>query len=954
MSAWQILLLASAYFALLFFVANYGDQRARSGRSLISANVYALSIAVYCTSWTYFGSVGSATTGGLGFLAVYLGPTLTFLFAGVPIKMLRISKAQRLTSIADFIAARYGKSQFLAGLVTIIAVIGIVPYIALQLKAVSSGIGMMFPHPVQAGASTQHWWSDTTLFAALGLAAFAVWFGARHLDTTERHEGMVLAIAFESVAKLVAFLAVGSFVVWGMFDGFSDLFSRVQQDPAIEQLLRLESLPSSGWASTLLLSGLAILLLPRQFQVMVVENVDEHHIRRALWLFPLYMLLINVFVLPIALGGMLSPELRGRNADTFVVSLPLLQGQPVLAALAYIGGLSAATGMVIVETVALSTMVCNDLVMPILLRLRGLALQMREDLSSLLLTIRRATILVVLLLGYLYFRAAGEAYALVSIGMISFAAVAQFAPVVLGALYWKQGTRWGAAAGLMGGFGVWLYSLLLPSFAQSGWIGDAFVRTGAFGLTWLRPQALFGLENMGSIAHSVFWSLTFNTTLFVFVSLFTRRNVVEITQASAYVDVFRQAESAPQRTPWRGQASKTEIVRLLRRFLGEARVLTQLDQHAHERGLRDRGQLVADAEFVRFAETLLAGALGAASARAIVSSVVREEEINTEEVLDILDEARRIRAYSEALEAKSQQLELATRELRQANERLLELDRMKDDFVSTVTHELRTPLTSIRLFSEILESDLDMEAEERKRFLHIIVSESERLARLINQILDLAKLEAGRAEWTNADVDLVPLVRDTAETMSQLFREREASLTLDLPDHPTIVLGDRDRLTQVLVNLLSNAVKFVPRSVGRVCVVLRSNPQSLPPSLRLEVRDNGPGIRPEDREVIFEKFRQGGNTLTDKPKGTGLGLPIARQIVEHLGGALWAEAHAAQPAAAAQSQAEAALPGAVFVMTLPLAQPKQATQDRAEAQPDAQSVALTEPAPTNSQSTLAS
>ena len=420
LSTGTVLAAAVAYLALLFLVAWWGDRRARAGRSVIAnAWVYALSMAVYCTAWTYFGSVGRAASGGVWFLPIYLGPTLAMLLAWTVLrKMIRIARAQRITSIADFVASRYGKSPLLAGLVTVITVVGIVPYIALQLKAVASGYAVLTTPPAGAAAAGGAGWFDGTFVVALALAGFTVVFGTRHLDGTERHEGMVAAIAVESVVKLLAFVAVGVFVTWGLFAGPADLFARAAAVPALKDLLSLSQaghpFAYEQWFALTLLSMLSLLLLPRQFQVMVVENVDERHLKRAAWVFPAYLLAINVFVLPIALGGLLYFAGSVVNPDTFVLSLPLAAGQPLLALAAFVGGLSAATGMVIVEAIAVSTMVCNDLVMPLLLRHTGLA--RRSDLTGLLLGIRRAAIVVILLLGYLYFRLAGEAYALVSIG----------------------------------------------------------------------------------------------------------------------------------------------------------------------------------------------------------------------------------------------------------------------------------------------------------------------------------------------------------------------------------------------------------------------------------------------------------------------------------------------------------------------------------------------------------
>ncbi|MGB8251483.1 MAG: sensor histidine kinase [Azonexus sp.] len=901
LSAGFILLLSAAYLGLLFAVARFGDARADAGRSIISANVYALSLAVYCTSWTFYGSVGRATTGGLSFLTIYIGPTLMLLFVGVIIKMIRISKAQRITSIADFIASRYGKSQLLAGLVTVIAVVGVVPYIALQLKAVSASLEVLLDH---SGANFMPSMFDSTFVIAVLLAIFTILFGTRHLDATERHEGMVAAIAFESVVKLLAFLAVGLFVTYGMFGGFSELFQRAAAAPGLDRLLQLDSSRSGTWTALIMLSGLAIIFLPRQFQIIVVENVDESHVRRAVWLFPLYLVMINIFVLPLALGGLLHFQGQDFNPDTFVLTLPLSRGAEALALLVFIGGLSAATGMVIVETIALSTMVCNDLVMPWLLRLRRFGVGERRDLSGILLGIRRAAIVLILLLGYIYFRAAGEAYALVGIGLISFAAVAQFAPAMFGGMYWKQGTHAGAVAGLLGGFAVWLYTLLLPSFAKSGWIDPGFVEQGLWGIGALKAQSLFGLSGLDEISHSLWWSLFANIGLYVLVSLNSRPDALEAGQAERFVDVFRHGESGSDARLWRGTASVDELVGLLERFLGPPRARQQLATFAAAHGVADWKALPADAEFVRFAEAQLSGAIGSASARVMVASVVREENLGLDEVLDILDEATEVRAYSRELEIKSRELEAATAELREANERLRELDRMKDDFISTVTHELRTPLTSIRAFSEMLHEDPELDLADRTRFLGIIVNEAERLTRLINQILDMAKLESGRAEWTAADVDLGEVAREAMASLGQLFRDKGVALESEIPAYGPVVLADRDRMTQVMINLLSNAVKFVPGTTGQVKVRVTADEREV----RVEVQDNGAGLNAEESLVIFEKFRQGGNAMTDKPQGTGLGLPISRQIVEYFGGNLWVES---RPGA-----------GAKFIFTVPLPAPE--------------------------------
>src|SRR5918999_1257981 len=578
LNAWIIVVVSLLYLGLLFAIAHYGDKRADEGRSLIaSPYVYALSLAVYCTSWTFYGSVGRAASAGVEFLPIYIGPTLTFLLGWLLIrKIIRISKANKITSIADFIASRYGKSSFLGGLVAIIAVVGVLPYISLQLKAISQSFTVLVHYPdivMPPPSEAIPLPADTAFYVALIMAAFAILFGARHIDASERHEGMVAAIAFESVVKLAAFLAVGLFVTFGMYGGFGDLFARGALQPALAKLFTIDGLPGyTSWIALTVLAMAAIIVLPRQFQVLVVENVDERHIKKAIWLFPLYLLLINIFVLPIAFGGLLAFPGGGVDGDTFVLTVPMAERQPLLALFAFLGGLSAATGMIIVETVALSTMVCNDLVMPLLLRVGRLHLSARQDLTGTLLAIRRGTIVIVVLLGYAFVRLIGESYALVTIGLVSFVAAIQFAPAIIGGILWKGATRLGALAGLSGGFLMWLYTLLLPSFARSGWLSEGFVDHGPFGLAALKPYALFGLEALDTIPHALIWTLFVNVGLYVAVSLFTSQSVVERSQAVHFVDIFRRP--AEGQRVWRGQATIGDLRRLLHRFMGETRTDT--------------------------------------------------------------------------------------------------------------------------------------------------------------------------------------------------------------------------------------------------------------------------------------------------------------------------------------------------------------------------------------------
>ena len=899
---WFILLIAFCYLSVLFAIAYFGDKRAAVGRSIISnPYIYTLSIAVYCTAWTFYGSVGRAAQTGVGFLPIYLGPTLiAALWWSVLRKIIRITKVHRITTIADFIASRYGKSALMGGLVTIIAVVGIMPYISLQLNAVSTSFNVLHMYPDTASIKSAHTslWKDTGLYVAMIMAIFSILFGARHIDATERHEGLVAAIAFESVVKLVAFTSVGIFVTYIVFNGPGELFSSAMKLPDLKRLIGMDAITGgyASWFTLTFLSMIAIMFLPRQFHILVVENVNEAHLRKAMWLFPLYLLAINLFVLPIAFAGLISFPDGAVDPDTFVLTLPLTHGQQFLALFVFLGGLSAATGMVIVATIALSTMLCNDLVVPILLRVRGL---LPEDLSRLLLAIRRGSIIGVLLLGYLFFHFIGESYALVTIGLMSFAAAAQFAPPILIGIYWKGASKKAAMAGLLGGFLMWAYTLLLPSFAKSGWISASFLSEGPFGINLLAPYALFGLDMFDPLTHSVFWSLLVNTGALIIVSLFDRQGALEQLQAKLFVDVFSQGIDTRDSRLWSGSSTVAEIKDLVSRLVGPIRTEKAFAGYEMNHGVKLDVNAQADAALVEFAERELSGSIGASSARVMVSSVVKGEALSMEGVMKILDEASHVIEYSHKLEQKSLELEAASKELREANERLKELDRMKDEFVSIVSHELRTPLTAIRALTEILHDNPEMDKEKRQQFLGNVVKESERLSRLINQVLDMAKIEADTAEWALEQVDLREIIEEGIVSTNQLFIDGSVVLKKNLSSKPLLVSVDRDRLVQVVINLLSNAVKYCDKESGLVKIRMLAEDGAI----RVEVTDNGPGIPPVEQEKIFDKFHQIKDRTKGKPMGSGLGLSICQRIIEYHGGKIWVESSRKS--------------GATFIFTLP-------------------------------------
>lgn len=893
-----VLTVSILYLGLLFAVAQFVDSRAETNRPLTrNPYIYTLSIAVFCTSWTFYGSVGLAANRGLDFLPIYLGPTFVFvLWSVVWVKIVRICKVHRITSIADFIASRYGKRAGLGGLVTIIAVVGTMPYISLQLKSIATSFRILVgsSETVLLNApSDPVFFIDTTLIVALALALFAILFGTRHIDASEHHEGLVAAIAFESVVKLIAFLAVGFFVTFGVYNGFSDLFSKAANQ-GLEQLFTVNADSDYKlWMTMTLLSMAAIICLPRQFYITAVENPDEASLRKTTWLFPLYLLVINIFVLPIALAGRLAFDGTTADADMFMLTVPLFHNQGVLALIAFVGGLSAATSMVIVAAIALSTMVCNDLIMPLLLRSKSLNINKNDDLTGLLLTIRRVSILLVLILGYVYYLIASESYSLVTIGLVSFAAAAQFIPAIIGGIFWKGASYRGALTGLALGFAMWLYTLLLPSFAQSGWLPISFIDQGPWGITMLKPYALFGMEGFDRLTHALFWSMLVNIGAYWIVSLSSQQSAIERIQGTLFVDVFGHTEDERDSRYWRGSATIADLQQLVGRFVGGHRVAAAFDGYFRDRGLTVRRSQSADAAMLDFAEKMLAGAIGSATARVMMGSVVKGEIVGLDEVYRIVDETSQVIEYSHKLEQKSLELEQATAQLRNANERLKELDSLKDHFLSMVSHELRTPLTSLRAFGEILVDNPEVSLEERTQFLNVIIKESRRLTRLIDQLLDLARMEAGQMDWSFDRVDMGATIREALAALEGLIKENDVEIGVTLPDELPAVLADHDQLIQVMINLVSNAIKFCDKTTGKIAVSVTTEKDVL----LVTVSDNGYGI-PDDRtEAIFEKFHQSVSSGEDKPQGSGLGLAICREIVTFMGGKIWVTN---QPASGAQ------------------------------------------------------
>ncbi len=624
---WILLLVSLGYAALLFGVAWYGDRRPLyPHRPWLRPVVYSLALAVYCSSWTFYGAVGTAARQGLGYLPIYLGPLLLLLFGWRILERLAlIAQSQSTVSIADFIASRYGRSQRLAAMVALIALVAAVPYLALQYKAVATSLGVLGgpDNPVTP-------FGDPAFYVAALMALFAILFGTRQVDATEHRPGMMLAVALESLIKLVALVAVGVFaVVWF---GLRDL--RLAE--ATAELVA--HAPPTGFVAQCLLAFAAIICLPRQFHVAVVECGDVRDIRRARWLFGGYLVIICLMVVPIAGAGV---ALFGRDGpvapDSFVLALPMAENADLLALFAYIGGFSAATGMVIVSSVALATMVSNDLVMPVLLR-RGYAERHDGNVASTVLWIRRAAIVGLAGLAYGYYRASGSETTLASFGLMAFAAVAQFAPALIGGLYWRGASRRGVEVGLLIGFGVWTYTLLLPTLTDSGWLDPHWLAAGPFGIAWLRPRELFGLEGWDPLTHGTFWSLLLNIGALLVVSARWRPTLDERLRAAPFLDPYAERRTLVSED-WSGNVSIGDLLTLTGRIVGERTAQRAFDEQALALDRPLQSSAAADRTWLQFTERQLAAAVGASSARLLMTSALKGSGMEVDEVVAMLDEA---------------------------------------------------------------------------------------------------------------------------------------------------------------------------------------------------------------------------------------------------------------------------------------------------------------------------
>lgn len=879
MSSLGLLIILGLYLAFLFAVAHWAEKKGNT-KWTNNPYVYTLSLAVYCSAWTYYGSIGVAATSGVSYLTIYLGPII-IIPAWIIIlkKIIRISRVNKISSIADFISLRYGNSRFLGALVTMIIILGILPYISLQLKAIAETFQV-----VTNTVSDSVFYKDTTTYVAVALAIFTSYYGTRYVDASEKRKGVITAVALESVLKLFFFVLIGLYVTFFVFDGWSDIYTQASQLKNFEQMNTIGGFSEAiNWFFMILLSMFAIFLLPRQFHTAIIENNREQHLKTAIWLFPLYLLLFNIFVFPIAWGGNVLFEGNNFNADTYSLLIPQFFDQEILTVLVFLGGFSAAISMIVVATIALATMLSNNVLIPYGF-LGSFESKNETNISNKIVNIRKIGIFILIIIAYLIYKLIVLDYSLFSIGLVSFVMIAQLAPSFFGALFWKRGSLYGAATGLIVGFLICGYTLLIPYAIGSGAQDNSFITFGLFGCEVLKPLALFGLNYLDPVPHALFWSLLFNTLLYLFVSVSFKGNYRERNYAEMYVEINKYITNHENAFVWKGTAYIADIQKVLERFLGVEKTKRALGIFNLKYNI-PKDTTMADARLIKFAENLLTGHIGTASAKILISSVSKEDKISLPEVLKILEESKENIIINKKLTETSQELKQLSAQLQLANQSLLEKDKQKDEFLDTVTHELRTPITAIRAASEILFEDDEIPEEMRKQFLQNIISESDRLNRLIDKILDLEKFETGKQVLDIRTYNIYDTLEKSLSPLLHLITAKNIHLEFNENQTALFWSYDEERIIQVINNLVSNAIKFCDENHGLIMISVTLEEGNL----QISVFNNGKNIAKSDTQAIFDKFYQSTNQNIKKPIGSGLGLAICKQIIEAHGGMVWAQ-----------------------------------------------------------------
>lgn len=850
----------------MFYLAYWAEKNTKS-KWVNHPMIYTLSLAVYCTAWTYYGSVGLAANKSLEFLPIYLGPVIAMpLWIVVTRKIIYLTKANNISSIADFISIRYGNNRSLGAIITLLCLFAIIPYLALQIKAVSESFQIIvnekFTHKVLFG--------DYTFYIALILALFAAFFGTLSSDASNRKTGIVFSVAIESILKLTFFIAIGVYVIFYLFNGTTDIYSQIKTLYPEHTSFYVDLEGGMNWFFLIGLSFLAIFLLPRQFQVSVIEYVDRAQMKSAIWGFPLYLLIFNVFVIFIAWGGLI---LLGDkvNQDFYSLLIPMSQGHNFIATLVFLGGFSAVMSMVVVSSIALSTMLSNNLIIPygfLDYFANRFSVQNEKTIKS----IRRITIFILILLAYFLYISWNAELPLISIGLISFVIIAQLAPSFFIGLYWNRGSGIGAKYGIILGFLVVMLTLIIP-FTQGSIFGlNTIAENGYFGLKALRPYQLFGFDFLSPINHALFWSMLINIFTYLVLSVSFKGNYRERNYGEMFTKPYEITGLQENAFIWQGEAYYKDIQELLHRFLGDERASRAIDIFKRKYNISNDEKL-ADARFINFSEKLLTGTIGASSAKILIGSVIKEKPVSLNEVLNILEDNKDARIENKTLAKQSYELRKLSEKLKIANNELLIQDEQKDSFLDTVAHELKTPVTSIHAASEVLQ-DADMPQALRQQFLQNIMSDTRRLTKLINNILDLEKLSSGRETLNLQRIKLNDILNKSIQIVQPIASKNKINIQFENKNAITLNI-DEDKMIQVFTNLLSNAIKFVPSENGMIKIDIQHSENTI-----ISITDNGKGVNEEDAPYIFDKFYQSKNQHLKKPSGSGFGLAICKQIVE--------------------------------------------------------------------------
>ncbi|MBS1548325.1 MAG: sodium:proline symporter [Bacteroidetes bacterium] len=864
MSSVGIFILVVLYLAVLFVIAHRAEK-ARSTFWVDNPYIYALSLAVYCTAWTYYGSIGVAATSGLEYLTIYLGPVMVIpLWIYIQTKIVRISRVNKISSISDFISLRYGNSRFLGALVAVVCILAIIPYIGLQIKAISETFHLLTESPISKNIFT-----DSATFVVVVIALFSSYYGTRYVDASEKRLGIISAVAVESFLKLIFFLILGIYVVFGIFNGWNDLFSQAALLEDFQTKNTINGLDGAfNWFFLLLLSASSIFLLPRQFHTAIIENRKEKHIKTAIWLFPLYLLLINIFVAPIAWGGRVLFEGQMVNPEFFSILIPQKMGNTIIATMVFFGGLSACISMMIISSIALSVMLSNNIIIPYGW-LDRLKIKSDSANNKIIVNIRKFSIFSLIIAGFLFYKYLITSTTLFSIGMVSFVLISQLAPSFFGSIFWKRGNYYGAVSGIIAGTLFCYAYLIIPEYFPELWnnVGKDF-----FQISYLSP-----------IANTFFWSITINTALFSIVSVSTHSSYRERNYAELYTDIDDYINHHENAYIWRGTANKSDIIKILTKFLGAKKTEQALKIFNIKYNITDEND-TADSRFIKFSENLLSGRIGTASAKIIIEGVAKEDKISLPEVLKILEESKENISINKQLTEQSAQLRVLTNELQNANQNLMVKDKQKDDFLDSVAHELRTPITAIRATSEILLDDEEMPIDIKKEFLSNIISESDRLAEIINDILYLDKLEAGMIQLNVENKNILDTYHKAFRPLNQLLEQKHLHHSeVNLLKDPFIV-HDEARMIQVFQNILGNALKFANEQG-----MIQTKWNEIEEGIKISIFNTGKTIPEDDLNYIFDKFYQSKNQNILKPIGSGLGLSICKKIVENHGGSIEAQ-----------------------------------------------------------------